>query len=596
MLAFRRNSYRLLSALLVITGFAPLARAADSILDVVPSTALAWGAVNHMDAASEKVQGLAKIVQVPTANLLESIKKESGLEKGLNEKGAAGFFVVPGKTEKDPVAGAFFVAVENEKEFLGNFEVVKEGKISEVKSKSEHGGSTSFLAFLHGYALIADKTDRGALEAAVEAKQSIATEMKGYESWLAENDASMVGTAAGIKFAAKQAQDELKKSKDAGTETPDAAAMMKSLEVYLDKSLQAAPSEFSLVMAGIRCDKQSAIRLIGRARLVQGGKVAKTIATIPPLKENLLTGVPGGPFVFAMAGVGIPGMWEGYMNLYGDLMKSLKPMGGMSSDDMDKLTKESLEAVKQMKSMSFVMKLGKRSDPIYSNMYATINVEHSDQLLALQEKYAAAASKLMQGAKQNPIKSITAKRLQVAGKPALQQEMTFDLSSLPGSEATRPVMDQLLGVGGKMLMYYVAADDHTVVMGIGVPQERMAAAVDVLKQPKKSLAEDADVAVTAAMLPEKSQWVAYVSFRGYSQLIVRFMAAALKTTPGAEGFQLPVFPKSPPLGLAVKATSDELHVEIAVPPALVQATGDYMKEMQAMILNRMMEQNHPPAP
>jgi hypothetical protein len=120
--------------------------------------------------------------------------------------------------------------------------------------------------------------------------------------------------------------------------------------------------------------------------------------------------------------------------------------------------------------------------------------------------------------------------------------------------------------------------------------------VDVLKQPKKSLAEDADVAVTAAMLPEKSQWVAYVSFRGYSQLIVRFMAAALKTTPGAEGFQLPVFPKSPPLGLAVKATSDELHVEIAVPPALVQATGDYMREMQAMILNRMMEQNHPPAP
>ena len=60
------------------------------------------------------------------------------MDKGLDEKGAAGFFVVPGKTEKDPAVGAVFVAVADEKEFLGNFEVVKAGeKISEVKLKTE---------------------------------------------------------------------------------------------------------------------------------------------------------------------------------------------------------------------------------------------------------------------------------------------------------------------------------------------------------------------------------------------------------------------------------------------------------------------------
>ena len=74
----------------------------------------------------------------------------------------------------------------------------------------------------------------------------------------------------------------------------------------------------------------------------------------------------------------------------------------------------------------------------------------------------------------------------------------------------------MMGVGGKMLLYYVAADERTVLMGIGVSQERMVAALDMVKQPRKSLAEDTDVSVTAGMLPANSQWVAYVSPRGYA--------------------------------------------------------------------------------
>jgi hypothetical protein len=124
----------------------------------------------------------------------------------------------------------------------------------------------------------------------------------------------------------------------------------------------------------------------------------------------------------------------------------------------------------------------------------------------------------------------------------------------------------------------------------------MAAAVDVVKQPRKSLGEDADVSVTAAMLPAGSQWVAHLSPRGYMQLTQRLLTATLKGTPGAEAFSLPQFPKCPPLGIAVKATPAELHAEIAVPAPLIQAVGEYVKEMQKMIFNRAMEQNHPPAP
>ena len=167
---------------------------------------------------------------------------------------------------------------------------------------------------------------------------------------------------------------------------------------------------------------------------------------------------------------------------------------------------------------------------------------------------------------------------------------------MPGAEANRAVLDEMMGVGGKMLLYFVAADEHTVLMGIGVSQERMAAALDVLKQPRKSLAEDADVSVTAAMLPADVAVGHLPQSAGLLQLTQRAMSAAMKNKPEAEGFSLPQFPKCPPFGFAVKATPAELHAEIAVPAALVQAGGDYVKDMQKMFMNRMMEQNQPPAP
>jgi hypothetical protein len=595
MIALRHSACQVLLPLLAVLTAAPVL-AADSYLSLIPSTALAWGAINHIGAAAEKVQNLTKVLQIPAPNLLESIKKESGLEKGIDEKGACGFFVVAGKWMPNPPVATFY-AVSDIQQFRSNFEIVKaDEKIIEIKLKTPFGSTVpGYLAFLHGYAVIADQ-NKAAVEAAVNSKQSIAAEMSGYESWLAENDACVVGTAAGIKYATKQMQDELKKSQAAPTALPETAELAKNFQKLYANALDVTPKEVSLAMAGIRGDKQGAIRVIGRARLIQGGKLSKAIAELQPINENLLSGVPGGPFVLAMAGIGIPGFLDAYVNLYGELMKSMKAISGMDGADVTQMMKESLESARHIQSMSFVWKQGKRSDPIYSNMYAAMKVDDSAQLLATQEKYIARINKMMKDAKQPMIKSMEAKRLQVAGKEALEMETTMDFSQVPGAEQSRTMLDMMFGVGNKMLVYNVAADEHTVVMGIGVPQERMPAALDVLKQPKKSLAEDADLSATVAMLPEKSQWVVFLSPRGLMQLVTRMTTAATKSVPGAEGFAMPAFRKSPPIGLAVKAAADELHAEIAVPAPVIEAAGSYVQDVQKMFMQRMMEQNQPPAP
>ena len=73
-------------------------------------------------------------------------------------------------------------------------------------------------------------------------------------------------------------------------------------------------------------------------------------------------------------------------------------------------------------------------------------------------------------------------------------------------------------------------------------------------------------------------------------------AAVVKSTPGGEGFALPAFPKSPPIGFAVKAASDELRAEIAVPAPLVDAAAGYVQDIQKAMMQQALERSQPPAP
>jgi hypothetical protein len=603
--------------LLVLT--AASSAQADDYLKLIPGTALAWGAVNHMSAASAKVQKLTTVVGAPAANLLDQFKRESGISKGLDEKGAGGFFVLPiksetGKSETEPVATVMFVAIEDKQEFLGNFRIVKAGEpISEVAPKTEgkpanpalqdtdpeaRSSNVMCLCIRNGYAMMTPKRTRAALEAAAASKQDVSAEMAGFESWLAENDGSLVATAAGIKYAAQQATAELKKARDDNSAPPEALAVFRTVMDLYGKALAAAPKEFSLAVAGIRCDQQSSIHVVGRARLITGGQVSAAFAGVSPVTEKLLTGIPGGPFIFAAGGVGIPKLADGYLDLVMTFMKSMKSIYGMSAEDIEKMTKESFEMMKQVRSMNFVMKTAKRGDPIYSNIFSSMRVENSRHILDFQEKYAESTNQRIQNAKQGMLKSDSVKRLEIGGRPALQQELSFDMATAAPMEANRAVFEEMMGIGGKLVFYHVAADEHTVLMGMGVSQERMKAALDIVKQPRKSLAEDSDVNVTEAMLPADAQWVMYISPRGYMQMTQRIMAVAMKSVPGGEAFTMPDFAKSPPVGISVKVARAELEADIAVPAAIIEAAGNYVKEMQKMIMNRMQQQNPgaPPAP
>ena len=115
-----------------------------------------------------------------------------------------------------------------------------------------------------------------------------------------------------------------------------------------------------------------------------------------------------------------------------------------------------------------------------------MDVDNSGKQLDLEERNVEKTNKLLQNAKQGDSKSLSAKRLEILGRRAVQHQFTVDFSNTPDPFA-RTLFDAITGGAGKMVVYQVAADEHTVLTGIGVSQERMAAAVGQLKQPSGAL-------------------------------------------------------------------------------------------------------------
>jgi hypothetical protein len=140
-------------------------------------------------------------------------------------------------------------------------------------------------------------------------------------------------------------------------------------------------------------------------------------------------------------------------------------------------------------------------------------------------------------------------------------------------------METLFGPGGKLVGWLAAADEHTIVMGY-VNKESLQRAIEDLKQGKPGLAADADVSKTAILLPPDALATGYLSPQGTINFIKRIAAIA---APGAEVVErIPEFPKTPPLGFAVRTAPNELQTWLVVPSGLLQAIAPYVGKIQAM--------------
>jgi hypothetical protein len=585
----RRAGCMVASALGLALWCAAAARAAESVLTIVPSDALGVGIVKNLSQADAKIKKLAGLVQAPPASPLDLVKAEFGIAKGLDEKGALALIVLPGPRAAEP-ASMMAVPVADYKEFLGQFNGAKpDEKISEITA----AGAKTAVAHRGGYALLVPLRFRPALEKALDAKENIAGELAGIEPWLAENDAAFVGTRAGIRWAAAAARQELKHAED----LPD-AGMGSSMDTiramlrFYDQMLALAEEEVALAAAAVSADDQGTVRVTGRVRFVKQSKLGESLAAIKPADQDLMAGLPPGPFVFAFGGAMPEPLMKRLAALGAGFIQKSDSLSGLSPEQAEQWAKISMQALERAHSAAMVMKTGKRGEPVYSNIFGAFRVDDSARFLDQYQKQLEAMNRVLKEAKSDVLKPSELKKTEIGGLPALEVEVTIPIPKTTGQDPLQQMqqtmMQAMFGAGGKMKYYVAPANETTAVFGYGTTAEKVGEAVEMVRSAKPGLAGDKDVALTAALLPAGAQWVGYVSPRGYMSMTQRMMQQMMAAMPDRPGFSepaIPPFPQTSPVGMALKATSSGLEGTVVVPSVMLKAVGEYVNTMRQATMN-----------
>jgi hypothetical protein len=565
---------------------AAAARAADSALSIVPQDALAFGVVHHLAETSAKLKKLGEQVQAPIPDVLDQVKTATGIEKGLDEKGAVVGIVMPGEDSKAEPQAVAAIPVTNYEQFLEQLKPEKkEGGIAQVTLAR----SSMLVANRGGFALLAEPKHRAALKKVLDSKKGLAGELSGLGPWLPENDLALVATQSGLKLFVGKALEELKKAREmlGNADMGPAGMNFGSIIGIYEGFLKAIEKDVVALALGVRADKQGSIVVDGRARFVAEGGAAAVLAEAKPGDGKQLQGLPGGQFVFALGGSTSKALGERLLAFSLNVMKENSKLYGLTPEQAVKVVEISRESMARMQGFAMEMKVGKRGEPIYGNMYGTIRVDNAEKYLAEYEKQMAAMNDLLKNAKGGLMKPTAVKKVEIEGKPALQMEMVIPIpgADLPGMDK---FMDALLGQGGKATIYLTAADERNVVFSYNTAQELLAKAVALVKDSKAGLAADPEIAATAKTLPEGSQWVALVSPRGVVALAARMFAVFSEMAPMGLDIKIPEFPKTPPVGVGVKASAGEVQAQVVVPSEVLQAIGKYQGDVR--------EQRSLPAP
>ena len=288
---------------------------------------------------------------------------------------------------------------------------------------------------------------------------------------------------------------------------------------------------------------------------------------------DLFADLPPGPFVFGGGGIMPQGLGE---SLMGWSMNMMKIYGGaeLSDDDLKQLTETALESMGGVRAMSMVMGNAAPGAPLYENTTFVIKTDDAHAYLAIYEKSIQGMSEILRKSEHPPF-DYQVSKISLEGRQVLEIQM--DMSGMVEGQAvpqTQQMMALMFGQGGKLSIYMAAVDDQTVV-GQYVSKERL---LERLKSGplKESLGQQPDVAKTLGMLPGTAQGLALWSPTGTFQMVRQMM----QTLQPNGAIQLPEFPNSPPVGLAMEISPTRLDIDLVMPTELLQAIAQFAQSVR----------------
>lgn len=572
----RRFALRALPLLAILLIAAPFAAAAEDILQLVPDSAWAVVRISSLSNVDAKSKAIGDEMQLPIPGLLAGFRQVTGIQAGLDENSPAALIVLPGEGD-EIVTRVVLLPVTD---YNGFRDALNPKSTTDEITEVTLSGRATLIRHVGGYAALTHSENSKTLES-IKVVGDVPASLKSWQPWMAERDVAGILLQPGVKGLSTKGQAWLNMMKGVLGQMGEQGKQAVAAFGMYEKALQATEKEVVAIGIGAQLDDQKVLRVTSRTELAADGNWTKAIGKTPAPKESLVQCLPGDPYVAAGGAAISEATLEGMMKLSANVMKSMPEMYGLSQEQIDKLSGQMMPKFRGLRSTSMVLGVGKDKDPIYANMLGVMRVENAQNFLDGYEEYFKQYNEALKGANSPILQPMEVEKMEVAGVPAFQVTMKLPKPNAgPMPPAYDQMIEAMLGPGGKMVFWIAPADEHTVVSGYvdKAPMERLIAAIKA-KQP--GLEANAELAKTVALLPPDAPMAAYLSPQGTVELAKRLIAAFVP--PGMQDrMNIPDFPETSPLGLAVKSGPNEVLTTLVVPADVLGAIGKYVRHIRDM--------------
>jgi hypothetical protein len=600
------NTHALLAnfALYALLAVSPTTLAAD-VLQNVPHDALGFIVLKNLTATDTNVDQLLRTLNAEYPSPLIFLKAVTGINEGLNPQGDFLFAVLPPNGPPNaPPQYCVWLPVADYDRMLTALEATPGDEISAVRVADE-----DLLIARHGdWALLMDPDQRERMVQLLKTPPTPPAAVAAWKSWIDENDVAAVllhdGIQETLQWSAKppKASGEPNPAEDAtddifgqaegeGAENPFAAAADGDLPPNpLYDPIRREVHKWIIRSPKLKDMFEHSDAIGCAARLDDAGNALTSLRLKPSdvrqlgAAANAETPLPPAlyqqdDFILNGAGQFPPPLTSIISATYARrVLDDLKNTEHIIFDDATAARfQQAFEtAASDIASWAVLTQPSDQTTGLYNNNFLIIHatsaktfVEHASDVMQIWNKMhrdAKGATRFVFDIEESKIgeRQATQYLLDVAA--------TDNMPALP---EIRQAMEKFFGPGGKMRLWLVPVDDHSVLLATATP-EQVAAALASLDRKQPIDWNHPELAAANALLPGQADWRIFMSPRGHYEWHRREAEAMNGPIFGA-----PVpkeFAESPPIAFAGEVRDNELRLEAAIPAKTIEIAGTFFKK------------------
>jgi hypothetical protein len=228
----------------------------------------------------------------------------------------------------------------------------------------------------------------------------------------------------------------------------------------------------------------------------------------------------------------------------------------------------------EVQSFAVLDQPGEEEQPVYSNDFAAVRVANTSTFVEHAREVMRLWNSASRDAKGETRMVFDVEETKVGERSATLYSL--DVAALEGGAVApelRQAMEKMFGPQGKLRLWIVPTDEHTVLLAAAT-QDQMTAVLKTIDQKRLIEWNRGEVSESNAMLPADADVRAFVDLHRYFDWKRREMMAIIGV-PVIGGPLVREFPASPPVGVACAFRDGELRLDAAVLAPTIKSADGY---------------------